>query len=320
MAISLTIILPCYNEEEVLQTSLDILSRKRKNLIDAGIIDENSYLMCIDDGSIDKTWQIIEDASKQNTFIIGVKLSQNSGHQSALLAGLKQSLKLPVDAVISMDADLQDDIDSINEMIARFNDGNDIVYGVRNERNTDTYFKRKTANVFYDLMKKSEASVIPNHSDFRLMNRRAIEMLMQFDERNLFLRGIVPLIGMKHTLVYYKRKERIAGHSKYSPMKMISFAIEGITSFSVRPIRMIFVIGLIFLIITLSVLIYVIISMILGRNIPGWASLMLSLWFIGSLVLMALGIIGEYVSKIYLEVKRRPRYFIEKVTDERLNQ
>lgn len=313
MSFTLSIVVPCYNEYEVIKTSINQLLTNLVALIDKEIINKDSYILCIDDGSSDGTWNVIEELSA-NPMVRGIKLSRNVGHQNALLAGLTESLNSDAQAAISIDADLQDDTNILEEMIHEYSKGNEIVYGVRNDRTSDSYLKRKSASLFYDLMQKSETSVIPHHSDFRLMSRKAIENLLEFDERNLFLRGIVPLIGLKSAYVYYERKERKAGKSKYPLMKMISFAIEGITSFSVRPIRMIFILGLAFLIITLTVSIYVIISILLGRNIPGWASIMLSIWFIGSLVLISLGIIGEYVSKIYLEVKHRPRYFIEKKT------
>ena len=313
----LTLIVPCFNEEPVIASTAAQLCVVLDNLTRDNLISADSNIIIVDDGSRDKTWKIIQDLSNRDTRINGVKLSRNSGHQNALLAGLEEALQNGCDISITIDADLQDDIAVIPQMIKRYHEGNEIIYGVRSGRQVDSAFKRKSADFFYHLMDKTDSPMIPNHSDFRLMSRNAMEMLMQFKERNLFLRGIVPLIGLNTAIVYYDRLPRTAGKSKYPLGKMISFAIEGITSFSVRPIRMIFSIGLIFLILTLTVLIYVIAAILLGRNIPGWASIMLSIWFIGSLILMALGIIGEYVSKIYLESKHRPRYFVEKRTNEK---
>lgn len=314
MAPILSIIIPCLNEEDIIENSINILQEKIESLVSEDKISSESFILCVDDGSSDKTWSIIENIGKINNHIKGVKLSRNVGQQNALLAGLTEAISINADITITIDADLQDDTNAIGEMIKKFYEGCDIVYGVRSDRDNDSFFKEKTANAFYNLMQTSE--LIPNHSDFRLMSKKAVEMLLNFNERNLFLRGIVPLIGLKYSIVKYSRQKRVAGKSKYTLVKMISFAIEGITSFSVRPIRMIFLVGLVFLLITLSVLIYVGISICLGRNIPGWASLMLSIWFIGSLILMALGIIGEYVSKIYIETKQRPHYFIQEKTYE----
>lgn len=313
MAVKLAIVVPCYNEAEVLDQSLKQLLRLLHSLFMAKQITEESAIICVDDGSSDSTWDIIDSFSVSFPNIIGVKLARNVGHQNALLAGLTATSS-DYEAAVTLDADLQDDIDVISIMIDRFNEGCDIVYGVRSNRKTDSFIKKKSAKLFYDLMQNSGTEVIPNHADFRLMSSRAVKKLLTFRERNLFLRGIVPLIGFKTDTVYYERKPRKGGKTKYPFLKMLSFAIEGITSFSIRPIRMIFTVGLIFLVITLSVTIYVAIAILLGNSYPGWASLMLSLWFIGSLLLIALGIIGEYVSKIYLEVKNRPRFFIEKTT------
>lgn len=317
MTPKLTLIAPCYNEDPVIESTSAELYTLLSNMIKDNLISENSNILFVDDGSKDKTWSLIEALSAKNPAITGIKLSRNSGHQNALLAGLEEALDSGCDISITIDADLQDDISVIPQMVQRYNDGNEIIYGVRSGRKVDSAFKRKSADFFYHIMRRTGNPMIPNHSDFRLMSRKAMEMLMKFDERNLFLRGIVPLIGLNTAIVYYNRLPRTAGKSKYPLGKMISFAVEGITSFSERPIRMIFYIGLIFLILTLSVLIYVLAAILLGRNIQGWASIMLSIWFIGSLILMALGIIGEYVSKIYLESKHRPRYFIETRTKDK---
>ena len=317
MTPKLSLIVPCYNEDSVIESTSAELCTLLNNLIKENLISDNSNILIVDDGSKDRTWSLVQKMSKKNTQITGIKLSRNSGHQNALLAGLKEVLDTGCDISITIDADLQDDISVIPQMIKRYQDGNEIIYGVRSGRKVDSTFKRKSADFFYHLMRKTGSPMIPNHSDFRLMSRKAMVMLMQFQERNLFLRGIVPLIGLDSAIVYYDRLPRTAGKSKYPLGKMIGFAVEGITSFSERPIRMIFYIGLIFLILTLTILIYVLAAILLGRNIPGWASIMLSIWFIGSLILMALGIIGEYVSKIYLESKHRPRYFVETRTKDK---
>lgn len=317
MSKTLKIIVPCFNEAEVLAGTVDVLEKKIKSLISGGCISEDSGIICVDDGSTDTTWAEIERLVACSCMMRGVKLSRNAGHQNALIAGMEEALSEPFDMAITIDADLQDDVEAIDRMVAEYMRGAEVVYGIRTDRKSDMYMKRWSANAFYSLMVHSGAEVLPNHADFRLMSRKAVEMLMQFDERNMFLRGIVPMIGLRSSTVDYMRHKRVAGRSKYPFRKMLAFAVEGITSFSVRPVRMIFIVGLVFLIFTLSVSVYVVVSMFMGRNIPGWASLMLSLWFIGSLVLMALGIIGEYVSKIYLEVKHRPRYFVECRTNNR---
>ena len=310
MSLKTAIIVPCYNEEGVVEDSIPQLTELIEHLISNGKISSESRIICVDDGSNDATWNIIDNIAVTNNYLTGIKLSRNVGHQNAILAGLSASGEF--DITITIDVDLQDDISIVERMIDRYNDGCEIVYGVRKSRKDDSFFKKQTANLFYNLMKNSGTDVIPNHADFRLMSSKAVSSLLEFRERNLFLRGIVPLIGFKNDIIYYDRKPRIKGRSKYPTVKMISFAIEGITSFSVRPIRMIFTVGVIFLVITITVSIYVLISILQGKTYPGWASIMLSMWFIGSLLLISLGIIGEYVSKIYLEVKNRPRFIIEK--------
>lgn len=312
MSLKTAIIVPCYNEEGVIEDSIPKLTELMNLLISKGKISSDSSIICVDDGSNDRTWDIIENLSTANNHITGIKLSRNVGHQNAILAGL--SVAADYDITVTVDVDLQDDISVIELMIDSCYKGCEIVYGVRKSRKDDSFFKKQSANIFYKLMKNSGTDVIPNHADFRLMSRKAVSYLLEFRERNLFLRGIVPLIGFKSDIIYYDRRPRLIGRSKYPTVKMIGFAIEGITSFSVRPIRMIFAMGVIFLIITLSVSVYVLISILQGKTYPGWASIMLSIWFIGSLLLISLGIIGEYVSKIYLEVKDRPRFIIEKTT------
>ena len=306
----LAIIVPCYNEEEVLSETTEQLTRVLANLKSQGSIDDGLVLY-VDDGSRDRTWELIEAYSAERQDVAGLKLAHNAGHQQALWAGLEWAA-VNVDAAVSIDADLQDDVEAIYEMVDFFNKGIDIVYGVRRERKTDTMFKRHTAQSFYRLMNGLGGDIVYNHADFRLMSRRVMQALVSFPERNLFLRGMVRSLGYPSAMVYYDRKERFAGESKYPFKKMLGFAIDGITSFSVRPLRYITYLGLIF--ISVVVIAYGLYSYIAGNTIPGWTSLLVSFWFIGGAILLACGIIGEYVGKIYKEVKRRPRYFIEQTT------
>ena len=308
---TLVIVLPCYNEEAILVDTNNKLSALYDKMIGEGLISEDSMILYVDDGSKDKTWNIIASLNKEEKYVSGIKLAHNVGHQNALLAGLTEATRYG-DAIISIDADLQDDIKVIPDMIKKYAEGNDIVYGVRNKRSTDTWFKRTTALGFYRLMHLLGVKTIYNHADFRLMSRRAVQHLCQFKEVNLFLRGLVPLIGYQTTNVYYDRAERLAGESKYPFTKMLNFAIDGITSFSVKPVRMVFGMGVLFLFISFAILIYVIYSALTHNIVPGWASIILSIWFVGACVLMGLGIVGEYIGKIYIEVKNRPRYNIEK--------
>lgn len=307
----LGIIVPCYNEQEVLNETIQQLSGIIRMLAGKNMISTESKLFLVDDGSKDATWDIIERASHSGNPVCGVKLAGNAGHQNALLAGLTAAVGI-CDAMISIDADLQDDINVIGEMVQKYLDGNDIVYGVRESRESDTFFKKNSALLFYKLMNSLGTKTVYNHADYRLMSKRAVDKLLAFPERNMFIRGIVPLIGFKTDKVTYDRKPRMAGCSKYPLRRMLSFAVNGITSFSIRPIRLIFSIGIIMLVITLTVSLYTLFSYFAGKAIQGWTSLMLSLWFIGSLLLISLGIIGEYIGKIYVEVKCRPRFFIEK--------
>ena len=306
----LYIVVPCYNEQEMLPISNEQLTKFLKDLADETVIAQESRVMYVDDGSHDNTWELISEYANSNTYVTGVKLSANSGHQNALLAGLTTA-KEYADIMVSIDADLQDDISVIREMIKQYKLGCDIVYGVRNKRTTDTWFKRTTALGFYKLMHTLGVKSVYNHADYRLMSRRAVEQLCQYRERNLFLRGIVPLIGYKTAKVYYDRMERVAGESKYPLGKMLNFAVDGITSFSVKPVRMIFFSGIIFLIISFLILIYVLYSLFTDKAVPGWSSLILSVWFVGGCILVAIGVIGEYIGKIYIETKDRPRYNIE---------
>lgn len=310
----LCVVLPCYNEEDTLEYSIKTLGEELSALAAKGSISGGYRVVCVDDGSSDGSWsEICRLAQTHAGRVSGVKLSRNVGHQNAILAGLEWVARQDFcDAVVTMDADLQDDISAIGEMVEKFvRDGCDIVLGVRRSRKSDSLLKRHTARMFYDLMKNSHTPVVPDHAEYRLMSRRAVECLLQYGERNVFLRGIITSMGFKTAMVHYDRRPRRHGKSKYPLARMLNFAVEGITSFSIRPIRSIFLIGVVSLVLTLSVGIYVLAAILLGRTYPGWASLMLSLWFLGSLILIALGIIGEYIGKIYLEVKHRPRYFIE---------
>lgn len=306
----LVIVVPCYNEEEVLAETRKRLIDVLKNLEDRKKIDRG-HIVFVDDGSRDHTWQLIEQFAKGTPMVGGLKLSCNRGHQFALWAGLRWAAENS-DASVSIDADLQDDVNAIYDMVDAWLDGNDIVYGVRRERKTDTFFKRNTALAFYRLMTALGGKIIYNHADFRLMSRRAMQSLMQYPEDNLFLRGIVASIGYPSTSVYYDRSERFAGESKYPLKKMLAFALEGITSFSVKPLRVITYLGLLFILVALGVIAYALYEHFAGHTIAGWTSLLVSMWFIGGSILLACGVTGEYIGKIYLEVKRRPKYFIDK--------
>ena len=306
----LVIVVPCYNEEEVLAETRKRLIDVLKNLVDRKKIDRGQILF-VDDGSRDHTWQLIEQFAKETPMVGGLKLSCNRGHQFALWAGLRWAAENS-DASVSIDADLQDDVNAIYDMVDAWLDGNDIVYGVRRERKTDTFFKRNTALAFYRLMTALGGKIIYNHADFRLMSRRAMQSLMQYPEDNLFLRGIVASIGYPSASVYYDRSERFAGESKYPLKKMLAFALEGITSFSVKPLRVITYLGLLFILVALGVIAYALYEHFAGHTISGWTSLLVSMWFIGGSILLACGVTGEYIGKIYLEVKRRPKYFIDK--------
>jgi len=307
----LAIVVPCYNEEEVLPQTNQQLRGLLDTMMRDGLVGQGSYLLYVDDGSRDRTWMIIEGYSNSDAHVRGLKLAGNVGHQNALMAGL-ETARQDADIIVSIDADLQDDIKAIPEMVKKYDDGCDIVYGVRRKRTTDTLFKRTTAQMFYRFMSGMGVKSVYNHADFRLMSQRAVDALCQYEERNLFLRGLVPLLGYKTDQVLYDRLERQAGESKYPLSKMLSFAIDGVTSFSVKPLRLIFDLGLIFLLISLCILIYVIVALCQGRGVQGWASLMLSIWFVGGCVLICLSIIAAYIGRIYTEEKHRPRYNIEK--------
>lgn len=310
----LAIVVPCYNEEEMLQISSKELRRVLDDLIGKGKIAQDSFILFVDDGSKDKTWQLIEEEHKQYPQVFGLKLAGNVGHQFALTAGLITAKDFS-DVTISIDADLQDDTAVIEEMIDKYHDGCDIVYGVRNDRKKDSFFKRTTAQGFYRLMALMGVKTVYNHADFRLMSKRAVEQFSLYQESNLFLRGMVPLIGYRSDSVYYERKERVAGESKYPLKKMLALAWNGISSFSIKPMSMIIWLGMFIIICSFVAMIYVLVSWFTGNVEPGWSSLMLSIWFLGGVQLVSIGLIGQYIGKIYIEVKRRPRYNIEKLLD-----
>ncbi|WP_428911190.1 glycosyltransferase family 2 protein [Niallia sp. Krafla_26] len=307
---NVTLVVPCYNEEEILPHTINVLHDLVLELIREKRISEKSRILFVDDGSRDATWSFIYKASLQTEHIRGLKLARNAGHQSALLAGLFAA-KTASDCVISLDADLQDDIRVIRLFIEKFKEGYEIVYGVRRKRDSDTFFKRATAQGFYKLMEKLGVPLIYNHADYRLMGKRALDALERFDEVNLFLRGIVPLIGFRSTSVYYDRQERLAGDTKYPLKKMLAFAFNGITSFSVTPIRFVMLTGCAFFLTSLIFLCYFLTLKFMGETEIGWTSLITSIWLIGGLQLMAIGLIGEYIGKVYQESKRRPKYIVD---------
>lgn len=307
----LIMVIPCYNEQEVLTETTKRMAEKYESLMERGLISRDSRILYVDDGSKDRTWAMIEEIHAENPIFSGLKLSRNRGHQNAVLAGLMIA-KDEADCVISMDADLQDDINAIDAMVDAFQKGADVVYGVRSSRATDTPFKRNTALAFYKLMKKLGVEVVYNHADFRLMSRRVLEHLAEYKEVNLFLRGMVPLVGFSSTTVEYERAERFAGESKYPLKKMISFALDGITSLSIKPLRLIFSLGFAIFLVSLLVLLYAFISLLVGRTVPGWTSILASVWMLGGIQLLCLGVVGEYIAKIYNEAKARPRFIIEK--------
>ena len=309
---TLYVVIPCYKEEAVLPETAKRLREKLHALIDQGRIASGSRILFVNDGSKDRTWEIIEGLHAQDPIYSGVNLSRNRGHQNALLAGLLTAVQY-ADMMVSMDADLQDDINAMDAMIDRYHEGYDVVYGVRSARQTDTAFKRMTAEGFYKLMRAMGVEIVFNHADYRLMSRRAVEGLAQFEEVNLFLRGIVPQIGYPWTCVEYERAARFAGESKYPLKKMIAFALDGITSFSVKPMRLILFVGAVIFCLSLIALLWALIAKRSGHSVGGWTSLMCSIWMIGGIQLLSLGVIGEYIGKIYSETKRRPRFIIERV-------
>lgn len=307
---TLYIVIPCYNEEAVLPETEKRLTAKLGKMIENALISDKSRMVFVDDGSKDKTWSMISEMYEKNPYVMGIKSSKNRGHQNTLLEGL-MTVKDDCDMVVSMDADLQDDIEVLDQFVEKYYRGCDIVYGVRSARKTDTWFKRTTAQGFYKVMEAMGVNIVYNHADYRLMSKRAIQELENFKEVNLFLRGIVPMIGFKTDIVEYERSERFAGESKYPLKKMVSFALDGITSLSIKPIRFITSLGFLLFVISIILLIYYVIGYFMGKTIQGWATLVVSIWGIGGLELLAIGIIGEYIGKIYMETKERPRYIVE---------
>lgn len=305
----IAIVVPCYNEREALPLTIPKMLQILQDMYEHGLATKDSYILCVNDGSRDNTWELLSQMHADNNKVRAISLAHNRGHQNALLAGLMY-VRGRCDAAISIDADLQDDPLTMVEMVRRYLNGDDIVYGVRSSRKTDSWFKRTTAHAFYRFQKAMGLNTIYDHADYRLMNAKALDLLAEYSETNLFLRGIIPNIGLQYSCVYYARTARVAGESKYPLGKMLSLSIDGITSFSAKPMRIIFIVGLALLIIDIIVAIWVLISYFNNNSVSGWASLMLSVWFLGSLILMAMGIVGEYVGKIFMEVKHRPRYAI----------
>ena len=315
----LYVVIPCYNEEEVLQETTRQLKNKIENLIKLKKISNKSKVMYVNDGSKDNTWNLIKKINEKEKLFTGITLSRNKGHQNALLAGLMTAKKY-ADVVISMDADLQDDINAIDEMIDKYHDGCDIVYGARSKRKTDTWFKRVTAEGFYKFMHFMGVDVVYNHADYRLTSKRVLEDFSEFKEANLFLRGMFPLIGYKSDIVYYERKERFAGESKYPLKKMLNFAWDGITSFSVKPIRLILNVGVIIFVISILMLLYFLIVKITGNAVEGWTFIVGSIWLVSGIQMLSIGIVGEYIGKIYSETKRRPRYIVAENLESESNE
>ncbi|MCU7652638.1 glycosyltransferase family 2 protein [Acutalibacter sp. LFL-21] len=303
-------VIPCYNEEAVLPETTRRMTDKLNAMRAAGLIGEKSRILYVDDGSKDRTWELVSQFNRENPWVEGVKLSHNRGHQHALLCGLMSAMPR-CDAAISMDADLQDDIDALDQFVKKFQEGCDVVYGVRNKRDTDTWFKRTTAEGFYKVMQLLGVDVVFNHADYRLMSKRALEALSEYREVNLFLRGIVPLIGYRSDYVYYDRHERFAGESKYPLKKMLSFALDGITSFSVKPLKLISNLGILISVLSILGLLYALISYFAGWAVTGWTAIVCSIWLLGGLQMLCLGVVGGYIGKIYSEVKARPRYRVE---------
>lgn len=309
----LTIVVPCYNEQEVLPETVKELGQILKQLMESKKVSTASKILFVNDGSKDKTWDLISEYTKEFSYVTGIKFSRNYGHQNALLSGMSTCVDYS-DMIITIDADLQDDVNAIPEMVDKFLEGNDVVYGVRNSRKTDTVFKRRTALAFYGLMRRLGVKLVPDSADYRLLSKRATIALLKFKERNLFLRGMVPLVGYESTKVYYARKERYAGKSKYPLGRMLHFALDGITSFSIAPIHLIMYLGIITVIVSLICMIYTLVEKFTGHVVSGWSSLMISIWLLGGIQLISISVIGEYIGKIFSEVKRRPRFTIETET------
>ncbi len=307
---TLYMVIPCYNEEEVLPETTRRLRDKMHRMMDAGLISEASRILYVDDGSHDRTWEMIQAFHEEGDLVCGAKLSRNRGHQNALLAGLYTAMEY-CDMAISIDADLQDDIEVLDQFVEHYLAGDEVVYGVRSARKKDTFFKRFTAESYYKLLSHMGVDIVYNHADYRLLSKRAIKTLMEYKEVNLFLRGIVPMMGFSSSKVYYERDKRFAGESKYPLKKMLAFAFDGITSLSIKPIRFITTLGTLIFIISVILLIHFIIGAVMQRTVPGWATEVISIWALGGLQLLAIGIIGEYIGKIYLETKERPRFIVE---------
>ena len=312
--VKLATVSPCYNEEEVLRHSIERLTALFERMIDEGLISDDSMMVFVNDGSRDHTWDIIRELHEKNRFVRGINLARNVGHQNAIMAGM-MTAKEWADAVVTIDADLQDDIECIPQMVRHFEEGNDIVYGVKVSRKADPFMKRMSAMAFYKLQSSMGVESIYNHADFRLMSRRSLQMLAGFKEHNLYLRGMIPLIGLPSTTVDDVISEREAGSSKYTLKKMLNLAMDGITSFSTRPMQAIFHMGVVFLLIALGIGIYVVHALVTGTAVPGWSSLILSIWLVGGFILISLGITGTYIGKIYTEVKRRPLYHIQEILE-----
>ena len=307
----LYVVIPCFNEEMVIRETTKRLKEKLTTLMSKKIISKESKVMYVDDGSTDKTWDLIEEIYKKEKYFTGISLSRNRGHQNALLAGL-MTAKDRADIVISMDADLQDDIDAVDKMLEKYHEGNEVVYGVRSSRKKDSWFKKTTAESFYKFMKFMGADIIFNHADYRLASKKVLNELEKYKEVKLFLRGIFPLIGFKSDIVYYKRNKRFAGESKYPLKKMLNFAWNGITSFSIKPIKLVLNVGIIMFIVSILVLIYCLVVKLTGHTVAGWTFIVCSIWIVAAIQMLAIGLIGEYIGKIYSEVKERPKYVIEK--------
>ncbi len=314
MADTLYVVVPCFNEKEVLPDSAEKLKNKMESLIEDGVISEKSKILLVNDGSSDSTWDIILELNSKNDLFRGISLSRNRGHQNAVFAGMMYSREFS-DCVITIDADLQDDLNAFDKMLSNYYNGCDIVYGVRSDRKKDSAFKRITAQGYYKILKLLGCEIVYNHADFRLLSKRAVKALSEFKEVNLFLRGIVPMLGFKTASVEYERKERLAGESKYPLKKMLALAFEGITSLSIKPIRLVTVLGFIVLAVSFAMIIYTFISYFTNNAVHGWSSTLCSIWVLGGLQLFSIGIVGEYVGKIYLETKSRPKYFISDVTE-----
>lgn len=312
---TLYLVVPCYNEEEVLDETAKQLTRKMETLVASGKISDDSRILFVNDGSKDQTWMIIRRLHDENKYVSGLNLSRNRGHQNAVLAGLMHA-KDHSDVAISLDADLQDDVNAIDEMIEKYYAGNDVVYGVRSSRKKDTFFKKTTAEGFYKIMGWMGVDIVFNHADYRLMSKRVLDQLENYKEVHLFLRGMIPLIGYPSDTVYYERHERFAGESKYPLKKMLAFAFDGISSFSVRPIRFIVWLGFLVFLISIAMLIYSVVRHVMGHTVLGWSSLIVSIWALGGLQLLAIGVIGEYIGKVYMETKGRPKFVIQDVLDD----